>query len=262
MTAAAQTADLTASLARRTYLITGGTSGIGKATALALAKAGANVVITGRRQAEGDAVAGALRDVGVKAAFERGDVTDERHVERAVARAAELGGGTLDGALNNAGLELMGVELKDSTIEQYKQVFDVNVLGVLLALKHELRVMGKGGSIVSTASIAGRIGMPGAGIYIATKHAVLGLTRAAAMEAAPRGIRVNSVSPAAIETDMFDRFTGNRNADMIKYMTALHPIGRLGQSEEIAGPVLFLLSDAASFITGHDLLVDGGFTVP
>jgi NAD(P)-dependent dehydrogenase (short-subunit alcohol dehydrogenase family) len=135
---------------------------------------------------------------------------------------------------------------------------------VLLSLKHEIPAMLKagGGSIVNNASIAGRIGMAGAGVYIASKHAVLGLTKSAAMETAKQNIRVNSVSPAAIETAMFDRFTGNRNPDAVGYMTSLHPIGRTGRSSEIAGPVLFLFSDAASFITGHDLLVDGGFCVP
>ncbi len=249
----------------KTALITGGTSGIGRATATALAEAGVNVVITGRRAPEGEAVVAELKNRGVKAAFVKGDVTDEAHVKNAVETAVGLGGG-LHFAFNNAGVEVTG-PIVEATVDQYRRCFDVNVLGVLLSLKHQIPAMlknpgGGGGSIVNNASIAGRIGMAGAGVYIASKHAVIGLTKTAAMEVAKQNIRVNSVSPAAIETAMFDRFTGNRNPDALSYMTGLHPIGRTGLPHEIAAPVLFLFSDDASFITGHDLLVDGGFCVP
>lgn len=250
-------------LSGKTALVTGGTSGIGRATVLALAQSGVHVVLTGRRQTEGDEVAAQARKLGeklgVKATFVRGDVTDEAHIKTAVA-AAKAMGGRLDFAFNNAGLELMGVPTSETTVEQYRQIFDVNVLGVLLAMKHEIRAMTAGGSIVNTSSVAGSVGGADMGVYVASKHAVNGLTKAAALEVAQQGIRVNTVSPAAIETAMFDRFTGGRNPEALKYMESLHPIGRLGKSEEIAGPVLFLFSDAASFITGTDLLVDGGFT--
>ena len=249
------------SLKGRTYLIFGATSGIGRATALALADSGAHVVLTGRREPEGQAV---LRDVtsrGVKGLFIKGDVTDEAHIKHAVEQAVSLTG-TLHGAFNNAGVELANLPTTEATADAYRRVFDINVLGVLLAMKHEIPALKPGGSIVNTASIAARIGMPGAGIYIASKHAVLGFTRSAALETAKQGIRINTVSPAAIETEMLDRFTGNRHPDAVAYMTNLHPIGRLGKPEEIAHPVLFLLSDESSFVTGHDLLVDGGFTVP
>jgi len=249
-------------------LVTGGTSGIGTATVLALAKEGTHVVLTGRRQAEGEQVASeALRAGaanGIKAIFVQGDVTDEAHIEKAVATAVGLKG-SLDLAFNNAGIEHGGAMTADASIEAYKKVFDINVLGVLLSMKHEIRAMLKnnngkgGGSIVNTSSIAGSIGMPGAGIYIASKHAVNGLTKSAALEVAKNGIRINTVSPAAIETAMLDRFTGGRNPDAMSWMTNLHPIGRLGKAEEIAQPVLFLLSDAASFVTGTDLVVDGAF---
>ncbi len=245
----------------KTVLITGGTSGMGRATAVALASEGASVVITGRRAAEGNEVLSQLKSLGAKAAFIQGDVTDEAHIRNAVASAVQLGGG-LDGAFNNAGVEHGGVPLTESTVDQYRHVFDVNVLGVLLSLKHELRAMRQGGAIVNNASVAGRIAMAGVGVYVASKHAVIGLTKSAAMDAAPRGIRVNSVSPAAIDTAMFDRFTGNRNPDALAYMTNLHPIGRIGKPEEVSAAVLFLLSGEAGFITGHDLLVDGGLTVP
>lgn len=250
----------------KTALVTGGTSGIGRATALAAAAAGANVAITGRRDREGEAVAEEIRKKGVKGVFVRGDVTDESHTERAVAEAVKLGAGRLDYAFNNAGVELGGVSIADSTAEQYRKIFDVNVLGVMLSMKHQIKAMLKSGgggySIVNNASVAGRIGMPGTGVYIASKHAVLGLTRTAALEVAKSGIRVNSVSPAAIATEMMDRFTGNRQPEAMQWLESMHPIGRVGQPEEIAGPVLFLFSEASSFMTGHDLLVDGGLTVP
>lgn len=249
----------------RTALITGGTSGIGRAVALAAADAGANVVITGRRGPEGAAVVDQLRSRSVKAAFVQGDVTDERHVENAVAEAVRIGGGRFELALNNAGLELANLPTADATPEQYRRVFDVNVLGVLLSMKHEIRAMTAAGvsqgSIVNTASVAGTVGMPGVGIYIASKHAVLGLTKSAALEVARSGIRVNAVSPAAIETEMFDRFTG-KQPEATTYMAGLHPIGRIGRPDEVAHAVLFLFSSESSFITGHDLKVDGALTVP
>lgn len=255
----------------RTALITGGTSGIGRAAALALARAGANVAFTGRRAPQGERVLAELgaigKETGARAVFVQGDVTSEPEVQRAVAQAVALGGGRLDLAFNNAGVELMGVETADTTPEQYASVFGTNVLGVLLSLKHEIRAMranpgGPSGSIVNTSSVAGTIGMPGVGVYVASKHAVLGLTKAAALEVARQNIRVNAVSPAAIDTEMFDRFTGNRQPDALAYMASLHPVGRIGTVDEVARAVLFLLSDAAGFVTGADLKVDGGLTVP
>jgi NAD(P)-dependent dehydrogenase (short-subunit alcohol dehydrogenase family) len=247
----------------KTALITGGTSGIGRITALALAEQGVHVAITGRRAEEGHAVAAEIKSRGVKSAFIRGDITDEAHVARAVAEAKALGGGKLNLAFNNAGVELAGFEVTASTVDQYKRIFDINVLGVLLSMKHEIPAMlaSGGGAIVNNASVAGTVGMPGVSVYIASKHAVLGLTKSAAMEVARKGIRINSVSPAKIETDMMHRFTGG-SPETVAQFANMHPIGRTGKPEEIAGPVLFLLSDAASFIIGHDLLIDGGYTVP
>jgi len=252
------------SLKGKTALVTGGTSGIGRATAIALADAGVNVVLTGRRDKEGEKVAEEVRKRGVKGVFVRGDVTDERHIQKAVETAKAITG-KLDLAFNNAGIELMGVPIAETTPEQYKQVLDINVLGVQLSMKHEMKAMlasGIKGSIVNTSSIAGRLSMPGMAIYSASKHAVLGLTKTAALEMAPKGIRVNAVSPGPIDTEMYDRFAAKMGPDAGAQIGAMVPLGRVGKSEEIAAPVLFLLSDDASYITGHDLVIDGGFSVP
>jgi len=168
--------------------------------------------------------------------------------------------GRLDVAFNNAGVELTG-SILDATETDYRRVFDINVWGVLTSMKHEIPVMLKQGAgvIINTSSVAGQVGMAGASIYVASKHAVEGLTKAAALEYAKQGIRVNAVAPAAIETDMMNRFTGGGNEEALSYMRSLHPVGRLGRSEEIANAVLFLASDAASFITGTSLNADGGF---
>jgi NAD(P)-dependent dehydrogenase (short-subunit alcohol dehydrogenase family) len=257
-----------AAFRNKTALITGGTSGIGKVTALALARHGAHVVVTGRRAAEGEAVAAEVRRLGgagVQGVFVQGDVTDEKHVEAAVAKAVSLTG-TLDFAFNNAGIELGHTPTSEATPEHYRKVMDINVLGVLLSMKHEIRAMlknnnGKGaGSIVNTSSIAGSIGMAGAGIYIASKHAVNGLTKSAALEVAKNNIRVNTVSPGGVDTAMLDRFTGNKHPDAMAWMNSMHPVGRIATPDEIAQPVLFLFSSASTFVTGSDLLVDGAFT--
>lgn len=248
-------------LKNKSILITGGTTGIGKATALAAARAGASVVITGPRAEEGERVANEVRAAGGTCMFICGDVANEHHVEDAVKRAAAVNG-RLDFAFNNAGVEISNTPLTEATSDQYRRIMDVNVLGTMLCLKHEMRVMLRQGSgaIVNNASIAGTIGMAGAGVYIASKHAVIGLTKTAALEGAPRNVRVNAVSPGGIATDMLTRFAGSDAA--YKALAAMHPLGRIGTPDEIARPVLFLLSDEASFITGHDLKVDGGFTVP
>lgn len=244
-------------------LVTGGTSGIGRVTAEMFAVRGAKVVLTGRRDTEGQDVVKSIRGRGGEAHFVKGDISIEADVKRMVSETVSKFG-RLDYAFNNAGIEGdIGVPIVESSEANYRRVFDINVLGVLLSMKHEVPAMlaGGGGAIVNCASVAGRSGFPGVSVYCASKHAVLGLTKVAAMEYSAKGVRVNAVSPAVIETDMADRFMDAMGgSEAKKQMTAMHPIGRTGRSEEVAGAVLFLCSDDASFITGHDLLVDGGFT--
>lgn len=243
----------------KVVLVTGGTSGIGAATAAAFAKAGAKVVVSGRREAEGRAVVEGIAKAGGTAAFIAADVSREPDVKRLVdGTVAKFG--RLDVAFNNAGVEWLG-PLVDATEADYRRLFDINVWGVLASMKHEIPAMLRtgGGAIVNTSSVAGHVGMAGAGVYIATKHAVEGLTKTAALEYAKQGVRVNAVAPAAITTDMIDRFVGGESTDQGKYLAGLHPVGRMGRVEEVAAAVLYLASPAASFTTGVSLPVDGGW---
>jgi NAD(P)-dependent dehydrogenase (short-subunit alcohol dehydrogenase family) len=240
----------------KVVLITGGTSGIGKVTAIAFAEAGAKVVITGRREKEGPEVVAEIKKTGGTAAFVRADVAKEADVVNAINFVLSTHG-RLDVAFNNAGMEMLG-PLDQVTEEQYRRTFDVNVWGVLNSMKHEIAAMLKtgGGAIVNTSSIAGHIGLAQASIYVATKHAVDGLTKAVAVEFAKQGIRVNAVAPGSIDTDMVARFPSEAQ----NWLIAQHPVGRLGTSEEIAAAVLYLASDAAKFTTGTILAVDGGWS--
>jgi NAD(P)-dependent dehydrogenase (short-subunit alcohol dehydrogenase family) len=240
-------------------LVTGGTSGIGKTTAIAFADAGARVVLTGRREKEGLEVVAEIKKTGGTAAYIRTDVAKEADVVKAVDFVLSTHG-RLDVAFNNAGVEIVG-PLDQVTEEQYRRTFDINVWGVLNAMKHEVAAMLKsgGGSIVNVSSIAGHIGLAQASIYVATKHAVEGLTKAIAVEFAKQGIRVNAVAPGAIDTEMVDRFAG-KEGDVRNWLISQHPVGRLGSAEEIAAAVLYLTSDAAKFTTGTILAVDGGWT--
>jgi NAD(P)-dependent dehydrogenase (short-subunit alcohol dehydrogenase family) len=248
----------------KVVLITGGSTGIGRATAVAFAREGATVVVSGRRKAEGAEAVTHIEKAGGKGLFVQSDVSDEAQV-KALVDTVSKEFGRLDIAFNNAGIEGVPGPLVDSTVEQYTKVFDINVKGVFLSMKYEIPALLKsgGGSIVNTSSALGHIAMPNMSLYNATKHAVLGLTKTAALETAKQGVRVNSVSPAVIETEMFDRFAGKGTpgeADRIAYLNSMHPMGRIGKSEEIASAVLYLSSPGASFITGQDILVDGGYT--
>jgi NAD(P)-dependent dehydrogenase (short-subunit alcohol dehydrogenase family) len=247
----------------KTVIITGGTSGIGKATALAFSEQGANVVIAGRRTAEGEDVVREITSAGGKALFVRTDVTREDDIIALVERTLATFG-ALHIAFNNAGSEgEQGLLTTEQTVEQYRQVCDINICGVLLSMKHEIPAMLRsgGGAIVNNSSAAGHLGFPGASVYVASKWAVIGLTKTAALEFARQGVRVNSVSPGPIQTEMFDRAFEGRT-DMKKSIEAQNPIGRVGTPEEIASAVLWLSSPGAAFTTGQDILIDGGFSAP
>jgi NAD(P)-dependent dehydrogenase (short-subunit alcohol dehydrogenase family) len=238
-------------------LITGALTGIGRATALAFAQEGAHLVVSGRRQEEGEKLALELRKLGAEAEFVRSDVRHETEVRSLVDRTVARFG-RLDVAVNNAGTEGTPGPVTEQTAETYAATFDTNVLGTLLSMKHELRVMvaqGRG-SIVNVSSTYGRMGAVGASVYVASKHAVEGLTKAAALEVAESGVRVNVVAPGPIETGMLNRFTGT--AEKKAALVAGVPVKRVGRPEEIAQAILFVASDKASFITGASIAVDGG----
>jgi NAD(P)-dependent dehydrogenase (short-subunit alcohol dehydrogenase family) len=240
-------------------LITGALTGIGRATALAFAQEGADIVVSGRRDDVGEALVTELRALGAEAEFIRADVRHESDVQNLVDKTVARFG-RLDVAVNNAGTDGKPGPVTEQTAESYAATFDTNVLGVLLSMKHELRVMlAQGsGSIVNLSSTMGHRGAPGASIYTASKHAVEGLTKSAALEAAPFGVRVNAVAPGPIETAMLDRFTGN--ADRKAGLVAGVPLKRAGRPEEIADAIVFVASGKASFITGQILSVNGGKT--
>ena len=240
-------------------LITGALTGIGRATAFAFAKEGARVVVSGRRNEAGFALVTELRALGVEAEFVRADVRYETDVQNLVDKTVARFG-RLDVAVNNAGTEGKPGPITEQTAESYTGTFDTNVLGVLLSMKHELRVMqAQGfGSIVNISSTMGSRGAPNASLYTASKHAVEGLTKSAALEAAAFGVRVNAVAPGPVETAMLDRFTGN--VDRKAAMVAGIPLKRAGRPEEIAAAILFAASGQASFITGQIINVNGGKT--
>ncbi|HEX3506557.1 MAG TPA: glucose 1-dehydrogenase [Xanthobacteraceae bacterium] len=240
-------------------LITGALTGIGRAAALAFVKNGATVVVAGRREAEGNALEAELRALGAKAAFIKADVRHEdevRHlVDETVARF-----GRLDIAVNNAGTEGKPGPVTTQTPDSYTDMFDTNVLGTLLSLKHELRVMQPqgSGSIVNISSTMGERGAANLSLYTASKHAVEGLTKSAALEAAAFGVRVNAVAPGPTDTAMLDRLTGTPEKKAAFY--AAVPLKRGAKPDEIADAIVFVSSDKASFVTGQILRINGGKT--
>jgi NAD(P)-dependent dehydrogenase (short-subunit alcohol dehydrogenase family) len=236
-------------------LVTGGTSGIGKATAIEFARAGAKVVVSGRREKEGAGVVREIKKLGGDAAFIRADVAKEADVKAMVKFTVDKFG-KLDVAFNNAGVEWKG-SLDQASEAEYRRIFDINVWGVLNSMRYEIPAMLKtgGGAIVNTSSVVGHVGFPQISIYTASKHAVEGLTKSLALEFAKQNIRINAVAPGPIATDMWDRVAGDGVGDQV---VEIVPVQRVGAAEEIAAAVLYLASDAAKFTTGTSLVVDGG----
>ena len=244
-------------MAESVALITGALTGIGRATAVTFAQQGAHVVVSGRREKEGQNLAAELRALGAKAEFIRADVRSEDNVRNLIDQTIKQFG-RLDIAVNNAGTEGLRGLVTEQTAESYTATFDTNVLGVLLSMKHELRVMlAQGsGSIVNVSSAYGSVGAAGASVYVASKHAVEGLTKSAALEVAGTGVRVNVVAPGTTDTGMLTRFTntGENKAALVSTV----PIKRLATPEEIAHVIAFVASAHASYMTGASIPVDGG----
>jgi amino acid adenylation domain-containing protein len=242
-------------------LVTGGSGGIGRATALAFAREGAKVVIASRRFAESEETVRLVKEAGSEAIFVKADVTKPTDIELLVNKTVETYG-SLDCAFNNAGTEGNLGLLIHQTEENWDSVIDTNLKSVWLSMKYQISQMLKqgGGTIVNNASIAGLVGFAGSSVYVASKHGVLGLTKSAALEYAKSGIRINAVCPAAVQTPLLDRFVGGFEEAKAQFADQ-HPIGRIAKPEEIAEAVIWLCSDATSFVIGHPLVLDGGFTV-
>ncbi|VTS62772.1 D(-)-3-hydroxybutyrate dehydrogenase [Streptococcus dysgalactiae subsp. equisimilis] len=244
-------------LSGQVALVTGGAAGIGRATALAFADAGIKVVVADLDSVGGEATVATIRQAGGEAAFIRCDVTRDAEV-KALVEGCVAAYGRLDYAFNNAGIEIEQGRLADGSEAEFDAIMGVNVKGVWLCMKHQIPLMlaQGGGAIVNTASVAGLGAAPKMSIYAASKHAVIGLTKSAAIEYAKKGIRINAVCPAVIDTDMFRR-AYEADPRKAEFAAAMHPLGRVGRVEEIAAAVLYLCSDNAGFTTGIALPVDG-----
>lgn len=244
----------------KVIIITGGTSGIGRVTAIAFAGQGASVVVSGRREAEGAESVALVKKAGGKGLFVRTDVAKEEDVANLVSKTVEHFG-ALHFAFNNAGIVSASGLVTESTAEAFDQTFAINVRGLLFGLKYQIPAIRKsgGGAIVNNASVLGIRPLPGISIYNASKSAVIGLTKTAALECAKEGIRINAVCPGVIETDMTSEFRGDENTK--NHMKSLHPVGRFGQGSEVAAAVMYLCSPGAGFTTGLALTVDGGFSI-
>jgi NAD(P)-dependent dehydrogenase (short-subunit alcohol dehydrogenase family) len=252
---------MTISFENKVALVTGAGSGMGLATAKAFAEAGASVVLADNREESAQAAAESLVAAGHRALAVRCDVADEKQVAAMVEQTV-ASFGRLDAAFNNAGVQSPVAETADASGEEFDRVNAINLRGVWNCMKYELRQMREQGSgaIVSNSSLGGLVGVAGRGVYHASKHGVLGLTKSAALEYAARGIRINAVCPGIIETPMVAGMLTSE-AEAMKEMMKDVPIGRLGRPEEIAAAVLWLCSPGSSFVIGHALVVDGGYTI-
>ncbi|ATE64662.1 SDR family NAD(P)-dependent oxidoreductase [Rhizorhabdus dicambivorans] len=244
----------------RVIAVTGGTGGIGRATTLLCAARGAAVVIADLDEQRGNELVEEIRSVGGKAAFTRTDVTSERDVEAMIDFTASTFGG-LHAAFNNAGVETGLTPLQDFPLEQWQRGVSVNLTGVFLCVKHQIRHMlaHGGGAILNTSSVSGVAGFPMSVDYVAAKHGVIGITRAAAAEVSDKGIRVNALVPGATETPMFLKLIDGNDA-IREIVESKHPIGRIAKPTELAEAAAWLLSDAASFVVGAAISVDGGYS--
>lgn len=240
-------------------LISGAGSGIGRATAIACAVAGAKVVVTDRDDDGGPETLRMVKDAGGEGLFARMEVTKPEQIQDTIQQTLDTLGG-LDCAFNNAGWEGPTTLLHEYTDEDWDRIMDINLKGVWHCMQEELKVMGEGASMVNCSSVAGLIGFQGSSGYVASKHGVIGLTRTAALEGAPKGIRVNAVCPGAIKTPMIDRAI-QKNPALGEGLVSMHPLGRIGEPEEIADTVVWLFSDRSSFVTGQSIAVDGGWTM-
>ena len=249
------------SLTDKVVLVTGGSSGIGRAACLSYAQEGAKVVLSARRAEEGEETAEMVRAMGAEAVFVQGDVASAQDVEKMVATCVDTFG-TLDIACNNAAIEGAITPFTEFTEKDFDQIMDINVKGTWLCMQAELRQMiaQGGGSIVNIGSVAGVIGLANAGPYSASKHAMIGLTKTAAQEGAPHNIRVNIVCPGLIETGMADRFTGGKDSDTEAFIMSLTQMRRRGTPQEVVDAIIYLSGDQSSYITGHSMIVDGGVT--
>ena len=242
---------------QKVAIVTGGSSGIGRVTAIALAKRGVKITVAARRVKEGEETVRLVEEAGSEGIFVKTDVANEDDIRSLVERSTKSYG-RLDYAFNNAGIEEIMTPFTDQKSEIFDQIMNINVKGVWLSMKYEIPEMIKsgGGAIVNNSSVAGIIGFPQMPIYIASKHAVLGLTKSAALEFAKSGIRINAIAPGGVVTDMAKRVFGDNQ--LLETLTLMHPIGRIADPEEIANAVVWLLSDKASFVLGYTLIVDGG----
>ena len=241
-------------------LVTGGTAGIGEAVVRRLASLGSKTVFVGRNEHNGRRIEARLLQDGAETAFIPADLSDPDEVRRIIRAAVDIFG-HLDYAFNNAGISGRNGFITDQSESNFDDVFSVNVKGLFVALQEEIRqmlVQARGGSIVNMASVGGMVATPGASVYVASKHAVIGLTKAAAVEYGPHGIRINAVSPGAIRTDMLLQVFGEDA--MLDKIASVHPIRRLGLPDDVADAVVWLFSDHSSYYTGQSLVLDGGLT--